>query len=131
MHHTQAKTMNILICEVEDILMTAIRFRLQKNGFNMVAVKNGQEAINELEKSQTDIAIIGTQTTEVAAIEIIRYVRKVMKSDLPIIIVADLDEGDNVLELTNEGANDFTFRPFKPKGLMVRIKRLLTQVESS
>ena len=123
--------MNILICEVEDILMTAIRFRLQKNGFNMVAVDNGQEAINELEKGQADIAIIGTQTTEVPALEIVKYVRKVMKSDLPIIVVADLDEGETVLELTNEGANDFTFRPFKPKGLMVRIKRLLQQVESS
>lgn len=123
--------MNILICEVEDILMTAIRFRLQKNGFNMIAVENGQEAINELEKGQADIAIIGTKTSEVPAIDIIKYIRKVMKSDLPVIVVADLDEGEAVLELTNEGANDFTFRPFKPKGLMVRIKRLLQQVESS
>ena len=123
--------MNILICEVEDILMTAIRFRLQKNGFNMIAVENGQEAIDELEKGQADIAIIGTKTSEVAAIDVIKYIRKVMKSDLPIIVVADLDEGEAVLELTNEGANDFTFRPFKPKGLMVRIKRLLQQVQSS
>ncbi len=123
--------MNILICEVEDILMTAIRFRLQKNGFNMIAVENGQEAINELEKGQADIAIIGTKTSEVPAIDVIKYIRKVMKSDLPVIVVADLDEGEAVLELTNEGANDFTFRPFKPKGLMVRIKRLLQQVESS
>lgn len=123
--------MNILICEVEDILMTAIHFRLQKNGFDMISVKDGKEAMAELEKGHPELAIIGTNTTKVSATEIINYVRKVMKSDLPIIVVADLEEADAVLELTKVGANDFTLRPFKPKELIMRIKKLLQQVETT
>ncbi len=123
--------MNILICEVEDILMTAIHFRLQKNGFNMISVKDGEEAIAELDKGHPELAIIGTDTTKVSAMEIINYARKVMKSDLPIIVVADLEEADTVLELTKAGANDFTLRPFKPKELIMRIKKLLQQVETT
>lgn len=123
--------MNILICEVEDILMTAIHFRLQKNGFNMISVKDGEEAIAELEKGNPELAIIGTNTTKISASEIVKYARKVMKSDLPIIVVADLDEEEAVLELIKAGANDFTLRPFKPKELVMRIKKLLRQVEAS
>jgi len=97
----------------------------------MISVKDGEEAIAELEKGHPELAIIGTNTTKVPASEIVNYARKVMKSDLPIIVVADLDEEDAVLELIKAGANDFTLRPFKPKELVMRIKKLLRQVEAS
>jgi len=84
-----------------------------------------------LDKGHPELAIIGTKTTKVSATEIVNYVRKVMKNDLPIIVVADLEEEDAVLELTKAGANDFTLRPFKPKELIMRIKKLLHQVETT
>lgn len=117
--------MNVLVCEVEDIMMTAIRFRLEKNGFNMVPVNDGKEALAKIEQGEVDLAIVGTHSENISAAEIVKYVRQVMKSDLPIIVVANIEEGDTILELLDAGANDFSLRPFKPMELILRLTQVL------
>ena len=117
--------MNVLVCEVEDIMMTAIRFRLEKNGFNMVPAANGEEAIAKIENGEVDLAIVGTHSENISASDVLHHVRKVLNSDLPIIVVANLEEGNTIIELLDAGANDFSLRPFKPMELIIRLTQVL------
>mgnify|MGYP001798408353 FL=1 len=40
--------MKILICEDEEIMLTALEFRLRKQGFSVTLAKDGQEALTKV-----------------------------------------------------------------------------------
>lgn len=120
--------MNILVCAAEEIMMTAIEFRLQKHGFKLITAQNNDEAINHLESGDIDLVVADLKTDDIDGLELLRYVRQVMKSDLPLIFAAEMSEEDTILDGIREGANDFVIKPFKPAELIVRIKRIFQDI---
>lgn len=116
--------MNILVCAAEEIMMTAIEFRLQKHGFKLITAQNNDEAINHLESGDIDLVVADLKSDDINGLELLRYVRQVMKIDLPFIFAAEMSEEDTILDGIKEGANDFVIKPFKPAELIVRIKRI-------
>jgi two-component system alkaline phosphatase synthesis response regulator PhoP len=76
--------MNILVCAAEEIMMTAIEFRLQKHGFKLITAQNNDEAINHLESGDIDLVVADLKTDDINGLELLRYIRQVMKSDLPL-----------------------------------------------
>lgn len=117
--------MNILVCNVEDIMITAIKFRLEKHNFKMIDSPDGKAAVESVENGEADFVIVGTDVKEMPAAEVIHHVRNVLKSDIPFIVVANQEEGEEILEYLKAGANDFVLRPFKPMELVLRIKRII------
>ena len=45
--------MKILICEDEEIMLTALEFRLQRQGLKVVVAKDGKEAIELIARPDT------------------------------------------------------------------------------
>ena len=120
--------MNILVCAAEEIMMTAIEFRLQKHGFKLITAQNNDEAIKHLETGSIDLVVADLKSEEIEGVEILRYIRQVMKSDLPLIFAAEMTDEDTILDGIKEGANDFVIKPFKPAELIVRIKRIFQDI---
>ncbi len=117
--------MTILICEHEEIMLTAIEFRMRKAGFKVSRAKNGKEALERIAEDQPGFIVTDLVLPETDVLELINEVRNVQKSDVPIIMITDLDHADEViLEGFKLGANDFVTKPFKPTELILRIKRI-------
>ena len=121
--------MKVLICEDEEILLTAIEFRLRKQGFEVLLASDGQQALEKIKTDQPDLIIADIMMPHVTGLELVDYVRKDFKSDLPIIIISALEHDDVVLQAFRLGANDFVTKPFKPAELVLRVKRLLQEAE--
>ena len=117
--------MKILICEDQEILLTALEYRLRKHGFEVAMAKNGRDALDILSNGGVDLIVADLMMPLVSGSEVIDYVRKDMKSDIPIIIITALEEDEVVLDCIRQGATDFIIKPFKPFELILRIKRLL------
>ncbi|MCB0589644.1 MAG: response regulator, partial [Phaeodactylibacter sp.] len=47
----------ILICEDEEILLTALKFRLQKQGYELFLAADGKEARELIEKEKPDLIV--------------------------------------------------------------------------
>lgn len=105
--------------------MSAIQFRLQKQGFELVAVRDGSLALENLEKQLPDVLVADLKTPEMTGLELLKYTRRVLKSKLPIILIGEFDDEDLLMEGIREGANDFILKPFKPAELVIRIRRVL------
>ncbi len=116
--------MRILICEDEEIMLTALQFRLQKQGYDVILAEDGKEAMEKLETESPDFMVADIMMPYVTGLELISHVRTVKNSQMPIIIISALDNDDTVLEAFRLGANDFIAKPFKPNELILRIKRL-------
>lgn len=123
--------MKILICEDEEIMLTALEFRLRKQGFDVDLAKDGKQALEKLQESVPSLVILDILMPFVSGLEIIEYIRKEMKSSLPIIVISALEHDEVVLDAFKKGATDFVTKPFKPIELILRIKRIFQEMESS
>ena len=120
--------MKILICEDEEILLTALEFRLRKLGYEVVLAKDGREALQLIPLQKPDLIIADVQMPHVTGLELTEQVRKGMQSDLPIIIISALEHDEFVLKALDLGANDFVTKPFKPAELVLRVQRVFQQL---
>jgi two-component system, OmpR family, response regulator VicR len=117
--------MKVLICEDEEIMLTALEFRMRKKGFEVVIARDGQEAIDFLQTEKIDLIVADIMMPRVTGLELVTHVRTKLKSDVPIIIISALEHDDVVMEAFRLGANDFITKPFKPTELVLRVRRQL------
>jgi len=121
--------MKILICEDEEIMLTALEFRLRKQGFEVVLAKDGRQAVEKVQEESPDVLVADIMMPYVTGLELITFIREEMQSNLPIIIISALENDEVVLEAFRLGATDFITKPFKPNELILRIKKILQEAE--
>lgn len=123
--------MKILICEDEEIMLTALEFRLQRQGFEVIIAEDGKQALEKIKNETPDLIVADIMMPYTNGLELINYVRKDLASTLPIIVISALEHEDTVLEAFRLGASDFITKPFKPNELILRIKKIFQEIELS
>jgi DNA-binding response OmpR family regulator len=116
--------MKILIAEDEPLMLMAIEGKLKNEGFEVIATRDGQEALKVLEKTPVDLIITDILMPYTSGLELISIVKST-GSKTPIIVLSGLGQEDTVMEAFQLGADDFLTKPFNPTELSVRVKRLL------
>lgn len=121
--------MKILICEDEEIMLTALEFRLQRQGFKVKKAENGKEALEIIKTEKPDLVVADIMMPLVNGLELINFIRNDLGSMLPIIVISALEHEETVLEAFKLGASDFITKPFKPNELILRIKKIFQEIE--
>jgi two-component system alkaline phosphatase synthesis response regulator PhoP len=124
--------MKILICEDEEIMLTALEFRLRKQGFTVIKAEDGRQAMEKLRLEKPDLVIADIMMPYVSGLELIQFIRNDLNdSETPVIVISALEYDEIVLEAFRLGAIDFIAKPFKPYELILRIKRIFQEKELS
>lgn len=121
--------MKILICEDEEIMLTALEFRLRKQGFQVIKAVDGRQALEQFKAHEPDLVIADIMMPYLSGLELIEIFRKEMKIDTPVIVISALEHEETVLRAFELGANDFITKPFKPNELILRIKKIVQEIE--
>jgi len=115
----------ILIIEDDLLISSLVQFRLKKDGYETILVKDGNEGINAIDSLELDLIITDVMIPFKNGIEIIHHARNT-KPEVPIIVLSSLGEEEQiVLEAFNLGVADFIPKPFNPNELAIRVKRVL------
>jgi DNA-binding response OmpR family regulator len=115
----------ILIIEDDLLISSLVEFRLKKDGFETVLVRDGNAGIHAINTQNPDLIITDVMIPFKNGIEIIHYARK-EKPNIPIIVLSSLGEEEAiVLEAFSLGVSDFIPKPFNPNELSIRVKRIL------
>ncbi|MEM8523722.1 MAG: response regulator transcription factor [Bacteroidota bacterium] len=114
--------MKILICEDEEILLTALEFRMRKAGFDVLLAKDGQHALDTLQTEAVDLVVADIDMPRMTGIELIQALREQQKSDLPVVVISALEHDEEIMEALRLGGTDFVAKPFKPAELVLRAK---------
>ncbi len=122
--------MKVLICEDEEIMLTALEFRLRRQGLEVVKAENGKQAIEKIQSEKPTLVIADVMMPYVTGLELIQHIREDLKSSMPIIIISALEQDEIVLEAFKLGATDFITKPFRPNELILRIKRIIQEMEN-
>ena len=118
----------LLLVEDERSIAEALAVSLEAEGFQVVWVKDGDEAIGTWERVRPDLVLLDLMLPGTSGTEICRRLRS--RSDVPIIMVTARDaEVDRVVGL-ELGADDYITKPFSSRELVARIRAVLRRTTS-
>lgn len=121
----------ILVVDDEDPILELLRFNLEKEGYQVFVAKDGQEALDCVDKEQPDLLVLDVMLPGMDGLEVCRIMRLNPRlQQIPIIMLtAKGEEIDTVLGL-ELGADDYMTKPFSPRELLARIKARLRRLNS-
>lgn len=116
----------ILIVEDEPAIANLVAFHLKENGWEPAIVAEGQRALHLLEKTLPAAVVLDLMLPDMDGIEVLRRIRQSPHTKLlPVLILtARGEEADRVLGL-EVGADDYLAKPFSPRELLLRLKKLV------
>lgn len=113
----------LLLVEDEKSIAEGLAITLSADGFQVVWVKDGLEAIPTWERVRPDLVVLDVMLPGMSGTDICRILRS--RSDVPIIMLTARDsEVDRVVGL-ELGADDYVTKPFSTRELVARIKAVL------
>jgi two-component system, OmpR family, response regulator VicR len=116
---------NILLIEDDVLISTMVKFRLNKDGYNITVAEDGNAGMEAIRNCSPDLIITDVMMPFKNGIEIINFAQQ-YKPECPIIVLSSLGEEEaTVMEAFNLGAADFVPKPFNPNELAIRVKRLI------
>lgn len=115
----------ILVAEDEALMLKMLTHRLQKEGYRVVTATDGKQALDSLRASAPDLVITDLMMPYHNGLEIIEFVKKNLRADLPVIVLSSAGQESSVVRAFDLGADDFAVKPFSPNELMSRVRKHL------
>lgn len=117
----------ILLVEDEKAIRDAVAAYLEREGYWVVGVGDGQSAVEEFEKHQFDLIVLDLMLPKLSGERVCRAIRDT--SDVPIIMLTAKGEVNDRIHGLEMGADDYVVKPFEMKELLARINAVLRRSE--
>jgi two-component system phosphate regulon response regulator PhoB len=116
----------VLVVDDEPDAIELIAFNLKGAGLDVITAADGNEALKKAKQTAPDLIVLDLMLPEVDGLEVCKVLRRDSKTaGIPILMLtAKAAEIDRVLGL-ELGADDYVTKPFSPRELVLRVKRLL------
>lgn len=120
----------VLVVEDDPKIRQLVKIYLTQEGYEVSEAANGLEAKEKIEHLDPCILILDLMLPEISGEDILRWVRRELKSMMPIIILSAKVSEKNRIHGFKLGADDYVVKPFSPAELMVRIEAVLRRTAS-
>lgn len=114
---------NVLLVEDDPNLRRLVKDYLTAETFNVTEAEDGKKAINLFFSSEFNLVILDVMMPFYNGFEVLKEIRK--QSNIPVVMLTAKGEEYDQLEGFNNGADEYITKPFSPKLLMARLKKLL------
>lgn len=113
----------ILVVEDEESYREPLTYQLTREGFDVVAVATGLEALAAFDEGGADLVLLDLMLPGLSGTEVCRELRQ--RSDVPVIMLTAKDgEIDKVVGL-ELGADDYVTKPYSFRELLARVRAVL------
>ncbi|MDN3427474.1 response regulator transcription factor [Microbacterium sp. APC 3898] len=121
------QNITVLICDDNIAVHESINAYLEAEGMKSVSAYDGEEALRLLQENHYNLVVLDIMMPGIFGTDVCREIRKT--SDIPIIMLsARSEEMDRIIGL-EIGADDYLTKPFSPREVVVRIKKMLKRVQ--
>jgi len=122
----------VLIVDDQVLNLKVLMDALEPLGYNIIAVKNGYEALEQIGKpNQIDLVVLDLMMPVLSGYEVCQEIRKTYTlPELPVLMVTAAIGPQDKVAAFEAGANDFLPKPFDVAELKARIGSLLAMKES-
>ncbi|HXF42604.1 MAG TPA: response regulator transcription factor [Pyrinomonadaceae bacterium] len=116
--------MQLLIVEDEKALRDGLSFNCEAEGYSVLAVESGEQALEFVGKQRFDALILDVMLPGIAGFEVVRRFREA-GDFTPILILTALDSPEDVIKGFEAGADDYLAKPFELKVFLARLRALI------
>jgi two-component system, OmpR family, alkaline phosphatase synthesis response regulator PhoP len=120
---------SVLLVEDEESLASLVSAYLQQEGYSVVAVGTGGEALQRVEQESVRLVVLDLNLPDMDGLDVCRQIR--IRSSVPIVMLTARDEENDRLAGLGAGADDYLGKPFSPRELVARMKAVLRRAEAN
>lgn len=113
----------ILVVDDEKEIADLVSFYLESENFDVVACYSSKDALEQVQKTDFDLAILDIMLPGISGLELCKEIRK--NYNYPVIMLTAKDEEIDKIRGLMLGADDYMTKPFRPLELVARVKAQL------
>jgi two-component system alkaline phosphatase synthesis response regulator PhoP len=122
----------VLVVEDEQDVAELIRYNLVKEGYDVILVANGADALRRAREIKPEVILLDIMVPQLNGWEVCRRLRQdpETRALAVIMLTGRVEEGDKVLGF-EMGADDYVTKPFSPRELIARIRAVVRRGKSA
>jgi DNA-binding response OmpR family regulator len=116
----------ILIADDEPNIVTALEFLLQRNGYEVLIARDGEEALKTVERARPDLILLDIMMPVRSGYEVCKRIRERPDwAEIKVVMLSAKGRDAEVSKGMAMGADLYVTKPFSTRELMAQIKNLL------
>jgi len=119
---------HILVVDDDNRIRELIKEYLNDNNFIVSTAINAENAKIKLEQLKFDLVVLDVMMPGQSGFDLTKEIKR--KINLPIILLTAKGEAENRVKGLELGADDYLGKPFEPKELLLRIKNILSKINT-
>ena len=121
-----ATSKTILVVDDEEDVLELVKYNLEKNGYRVTTASTGEEAISKARSIVPNLVLLDLMLPGIDGLEVCKQLKSNPKTEqVPVIMLTAKGEESDVVVGLEVGADDYITKPFSPKVLIARIRRIL------
>jgi len=121
---------SILVIDDDRRVLELLQISLTQNGFRVATAGTGEEGLELVRKDLPDLVILDLRLPKKTGFEVCAALKSSKDTaQIPIIMVSASAEVDSRLQGLMHGADDYLTKPFSPKELLIKVRRIFERME--
>lgn len=121
--------MRVALLDDDPHLLELAGGALRDAGFACHGYRLSKDLLFDLKRESFDLLVLDWLMPDVPGIEVVRALRKLPGSQVPILFVTARDSESDVIEGLEAGADDYMVKPIRPGELVARVRALLRRMQ--
>jgi two-component system alkaline phosphatase synthesis response regulator PhoP len=118
----------VLLVDDEPSIVQLARMYLEREGFHIEAVGDGEAALEAVERLHPALVVLDLMLPKLDGFEVCRQLRASSHPTAILMLTARDEDIDKIVGL-ELGADDYLTKPFNPRELVARVKAILRRTE--
>jgi DNA-binding response OmpR family regulator len=124
--------MKILVAEDSSTVRRLVATRLGADGFDVIEAEDGEQAVELATAELPALIVLDKVMPKLDGFEVIRLLReRVETRSIPIVMLTEQAGEEDVLDGLDLGVDEYMPKPFSPRELSLRVKRVLARRASA
>jgi two-component system phosphate regulon response regulator PhoB len=123
-------TLRVLVADDSPTVRRLVAARLAADGHEVIEAEDGEQALALALSEGPALLVLDKVMPKLDGFEVVRRLRDREESRrIPIVMLTDRAGEDDVLAGLDLGVNEYMPKPFSPRELSVRVKRVLQAID--
>ncbi|TAN58027.1 response regulator [Patescibacteria group bacterium] len=118
------KSLKILLIEDDSFLRELMSEKLRNAGYNVIEAADGNDGLKKIQTENPSLVLLDLILPGIDGFDLLREFRKELKIEVPIIVLSNLGNKDDIDRVMAAGANDYLIKAhFTPTDVLERMKK--------
>ncbi len=114
----------VLVIDDDSGVLELMEAYLSRQGFQVIGVPNGEDALGTLDDTQPDLIILDLVLPGMGGLDVLRQLKQALPR-IPVVMFSGHAHTRNVVEAMRRGASDFLPKPFELEELDLALQNVL------